>query len=86
LYSLSFIDTVKIQSRAQACLGERGWQAAGFVQAGTNPVLKWQLLYHMNIFLFCGYVSNWKFYLCFLSCFGRYWQFVIFSEMHSETI
>jgi len=52
---------VKIQSRAQDGLGERRWQAVGFVQAGTNPTLKWQLLYHMNIFLFFAYVSYWKF-------------------------
>jgi len=40
----------------------------------------------MNIFLFCGYVSYWKFYLCSLSCFKRYSQFVVFSQMHKATM
>jgi len=69
LHSLSFIGTVKIQSRAQAGLGERRWQGIGFVQAGTNSMLNWQLLHHMHTFLFCWYVSYWKFYLRFLFCF-----------------
>jgi len=63
---------VKIQSRAQAGLGEGGLQAVDFFQTGTNPVLNSQLLYQMNIFLFCWYVSYWKFYVYFLSCFERY--------------
>jgi len=68
----------KFRAWAQAGQDKRGWQAVGFVQFGTNPMLTWQLLYHKNIFLFCGYVSYWKFSLCFLSCFERYSQSVIF--------
>ena len=57
---------------------------SGFVQAGVDPPA--QLLFHMNIVLFCGYVSNWKFYLCSLACFKQYSQLVIFSEMHKTTV
>ena len=40
----------------------------------------------MNIFLFCGYVNYWKFYLCSLSCCKHNLHFFIFSEMHKTTL